>query len=33
MPATQWGPLLAIVGFVVVSSAVMGWIGWIKRDR
>ena len=29
---TDWGPLLAIVAFVVVSSVIMGWIGWKKRN-
>jgi hypothetical protein len=30
-PATEWAPLGAIVAFVVVSSVVLGWIGWTKR--
>jgi len=32
-PETQWGSLLAIVGFVVASSLIMGWIGWTRRDK
>lgn len=30
-PATDWPPLLAIIAFVIVSSVVLGWIGWKKR--
>lgn len=30
--ATDWPPLLGIVAFVVVSTLVLGWIGWKKRD-
>jgi hypothetical protein len=31
--STHWGPLLAIVAFVAISSLVMGWIGWKKKDE
>lgn len=31
-PKTQWAPLAGILAFVFVASAVMGFIGWKKRD-